>query len=138
MSALVLENSDEILYASHDAENCPLGPCPLHHRTEHHMRGWPQHYDSELQLVQRVCPHGTLHPDPDDRTVVDHECCHTGCCAAPEHGLHRVDHRTGILFCWCGESSDRTDMAHFAQYRKVPSLEAVTLAWHRSKQREEG
>jgi hypothetical protein len=30
------------------------------------MRDFPQHFNSALMLMERVCPHGYAHPDPDD------------------------------------------------------------------------
>lgn len=57
--------------------------CPAHDPTEHHMRGWPQWHGSLLRLTMRECPHGLLHPDPDDTRWYDggHEC--DGCCRPP-------------------------------------------------------
>jgi hypothetical protein len=40
-------------------------PCVIHHPGEHHMRGWELNWRDDLQLMERLCPHGLGHPDPD-------------------------------------------------------------------------
>lgn len=51
----------------HPAEQCRDFPCPMHSPSEHHMREWPMHGRSDLRLplIERLCPHNALHPDPD-------------------------------------------------------------------------
>ncbi len=44
------------------------------------MREWPQNYRSDLNMMERICPHGVGHPDPDDiYGVYDGHGC-DGCC----------------------------------------------------------
>ena len=70
----------------HSARHCDDNPtCPTHNPTEHHMRRWPQFHGSRSSLTLRECPHGRLHPDPDDvrwgnarQEHIDTEC--DGCC----------------------------------------------------------
>lgn len=87
-------NTGAVLNA-HRLEDCNA-PCPLHAPSDHHMRDWPQVYRyREVDLgfmvyidnrciMERTCPHGVGHPDPDDlkiRTGEDggiHGC--DGCC----------------------------------------------------------
>ena len=77
-----LENTETTIFA-HMA-NCCSGACPLHNRSNHHMRGWPQHWRSDRGIIERVCPHGIGHPDPDDYRFSNgfdtgsHGC--DGCC----------------------------------------------------------
>ena len=40
-------------------------PCVIHRPSEHHMRGWRLNWRDDLKLMERVCPHGLGHPDPD-------------------------------------------------------------------------
>lgn len=67
----------------HDAAECE-GPCPIHRPTDHHMRAYPQSYRSDRGIMERICPHGVGHPDPDDRRIRSgedtgvHGC--DGCC----------------------------------------------------------
>ena len=52
--------------SDHLTKHCDGGPCPLHDQTAHHMRSWPQLHGRVMNLTVRECPHGALHPDPDD------------------------------------------------------------------------
>lgn len=80
-----LENSSVSLLA-HPAGQCIGAVCPLHKRTEHSMRSFPQHWRGDRGLMERICPHGIGHPDPDDPKLItdDGEGIHgcDGCCAA--------------------------------------------------------
>ncbi len=54
-------------------------PCAIHWPSQHHMRSWPQHWRSDRGIIERLCDHGTGHPDPDDKSRDRlHGCC--GCC----------------------------------------------------------
>lgn len=79
-----LENSEEILYHPHSPSVCKGHPCTIHNRTKHHMRSWPQHWRSDRRIMERICPHGVGHPDPDERKDIDttHGC--DGCCQAED------------------------------------------------------
>jgi hypothetical protein len=75
--------------------------CVIHNPSRHHMREWPLLLRSTT-LLERVCPHGVGHPDPDSAAFLNwHDKtdswlshgCHFGddgrpCCAEPEetHG----------------------------------------------------
>ena len=48
----------------HDAEACAGQHCTLHNPSDHHMRDWPLTL-RETTLMERKCPHGIGHPDPD-------------------------------------------------------------------------
>ena len=65
----------------HSPRHCDGDPaCPRHDPTDHAMRRWPQWHGTDLTLTLRECPHGELHPDPDDRRWGSgkHDC--DGCC----------------------------------------------------------
>lgn len=59
----------------------------------HHMSEWPQNWRHDRALMERVCPHGVGHPDPDHVAYVRrahgslsegvdvHGC--DGCCRQP-------------------------------------------------------
>lgn len=75
-----LEHSQATLM-THGPELCEP-PCPLHHRTDHAMRAFPQHWRGDAGLMERICPCGIGHPDPDDRrarTQPAHGCCLRHC-----------------------------------------------------------
>ncbi len=50
----------------HPPENCQGHPCGVHNPSNHHMREWPQNWREDTQKMERQCPHGIGHPDPDD------------------------------------------------------------------------
>ena len=71
----------------HTKQDC-VGPfCCIHNPSQHHMREWPTHWRTDRYLMERVCPHGIGHPDPDHiahlpQVVQDSESVHgcDGCC----------------------------------------------------------
>ena len=87
-----LEHSTVILTRVHDADSC-FGPvCSLHNRSNHSMRAFPQSWRADRFLMERICPHGIGHPDPDDPKIsmfnhtpgkVNYELLHEcdNCCA---------------------------------------------------------
>ena len=40
-------------------------PCCIHDPSPHHMRDWPMLWRADTGVMERTCPHGTGHPDPD-------------------------------------------------------------------------
>jgi hypothetical protein len=78
-----LENTDIFLYC-HDELACRGTFCTLHNRSDHSMRGFPQHWRADRGLMERICIHGIGHPDPDDYklSLNDYEGIHgcDGCC----------------------------------------------------------
>lgn len=64
----------------HPPAACEGSMCCVHNPSEHHMREWPQHWRDDAQKMERTCPHGIGHPDPDDTSSdTTHGC--DGCCA---------------------------------------------------------
>lgn len=68
----------------HGRSTCAGGPCPIHNPSAHPMAGFPTLWRDDRRIMERVCPHGVGHPDPDDLAVRsgrdpgDHGC--DGCC----------------------------------------------------------
>jgi hypothetical protein len=68
----------------HDRDKCAGEFCCIHNPSDHHMRGWPQLWRDDRKMMERTCPHGRGHPDPDDRSVERrHGCCVPSCCLPP-------------------------------------------------------
>ena len=72
----------------HAEAQCRGQVCVIHNPTDHHMRRWPLIWRDDRQILERICVHGTGHPDPDHlpywaATGRDdnrwHGCC--DCCA---------------------------------------------------------
>lgn len=86
----------EKLVNVHKRHEC-VGPyCAIHRFSSHGMRNWRQHWRSDRQLMERICPeHGCGHPDPDHLSYIAatrgakaasiesiHGCCM--CCSYPK------------------------------------------------------
>jgi hypothetical protein len=80
---------DTILVNVHPESKCAGRPCVLHSPSDHHMREWPTLWRADTGIMERTCPHGIGHPDPDDlayhETLLGHYwlavhgcdgCCH--------------------------------------------------------------
>ncbi len=86
MDEVQLEHSS-LTVRCHPQSRCNGSACTLHNRTQHVMRGFRQLWRSDRGIMERTCPHGVGHPDPDDYRVISgdddgvHGCC--GCCYAP-------------------------------------------------------
>lgn len=80
---VLLEHSKTVLFNPHSEDACKGNPCTIHNRSDHHMRAWPQHWRQDRRIMERICPHGVGHPDPDERSDINtvHGCC--GCCVPP-------------------------------------------------------
>jgi hypothetical protein len=82
-----LEHADGLLTNTHMVGSCLGERCTIHNRSDHPMRAFPQQWRSDRMMMERVCPHGIGHPDPDDIKLVGrygpdeaiHGC--DGCCA---------------------------------------------------------
>ena len=64
-----LEHPEHIIYTHHRGD-CKGPVCSIHNRTDHHMRGFPQTWRADRGIMERVCPHGIGHPDPDDYRII--------------------------------------------------------------------
>lgn len=74
----------------HNDHDCRGPYCVIHNPSKHHMVDWPTHWRPDRYLMERICPHGVGHPDPDHiaftprgRRHLDeiHGC--DGCCQVP-------------------------------------------------------
>lgn len=72
-------NEHQVAVNVHSAYQCRGQGCPIHHPSDHHMVRWPMQWNQERRRMERFCPHGRFHPDPDDiNPTRDHDC--DGCC----------------------------------------------------------
>lgn len=84
MGEALTEHSGERLVGVHAPAACAGRACTIHRRSDHHMRPWPQHWRSDLSVMERICPHGIGHPDPDEyASYTDMHGC-DGCCCPPD------------------------------------------------------
>jgi hypothetical protein len=83
-----LENSDTVLYNLHDSSRCAGEYCTIHNMSDHSMRSFPQSWRWDSDIMERICPHGIGHPDPDNPwSNDDHRWIHgcDGCCYDERH-----------------------------------------------------
>lgn len=74
----------------HERRACAGTYCTIHHPSKHKMNSWPMLL-RETALIERTCPHGIGHPDPDSAAFFNrrlgalawgtHGC--DGCCVEP-------------------------------------------------------
>jgi len=78
----VLEHTGHVLVGVHKKGTCINERCTVHNKSGHSMRSFPQLWRTDRGVMERVCPHGVGHPDPDEvyRYIDDfvHGC--DGCC----------------------------------------------------------
>lgn len=56
----------QILGRVHSEEQCRGRACVIHNPSTHSMVGFPTHFRADKGQMERICPHGIGHPDPDD------------------------------------------------------------------------
>lgn len=76
-----------VLEGVHLATRCAGEFCVIHHPSDHHMRRWLLTWRDDKGVMERQCPHGVGHPDPDDvaflvRSYAEDRTLHgcDGCC----------------------------------------------------------
>lgn len=80
---------------AHKREVCAGSVCCIHNPSRHHMTSWRQIWRDDIDMMERNCPHGIGHPDPDhlayvltkpgpvgERASGVHGC--DGCCQPPQ------------------------------------------------------
>lgn len=51
---------------THSEESCKSQfSCAIHRPSEHNMSDFPQNFRPDTGVIERICPHGIGHPDPD-------------------------------------------------------------------------
>lgn len=76
---IALEHTTLFFRVMHAATDCAGEYCTIHNRSNHSMRGLPQRWRGDRGIMERVCPHGIGHPDPDEiSSDTTHGC--DGCC----------------------------------------------------------
>ena len=83
MNRVTLE-SGQVLGNVHDEDKCAGENCCIHNPSNHSMIEFPRYWREDRGLMERICPHGVGHPDPDavfEPWAKVHGCCPEGCCA---------------------------------------------------------
>jgi hypothetical protein len=62
----------QVLGSIHESTpECVSRGCPVHHPSNHCMRDFPTLWRGDRGLMERICPHGVGHPDPDHLAFVE-------------------------------------------------------------------
>jgi hypothetical protein len=95
---IYVDGTGQVIGMVHLKKHCRGRPCPIHNPSDHSMRGFRTHFRTDRYLMERICPHGVGHPDPDDlafqkkampdRASGVHGC--DGCCRPYEPVVHGV------------------------------------------------
>ena len=80
---VLLENTDNFIVCHLPNVCVDDKKCTMHATSDHSMRSFPQHFRWDKMLMERTCPHGVGHPDPDEINLdkngrASHGC--DGCC----------------------------------------------------------
>lgn len=78
-----ITGTGQLLTDVHYRSKCSGKPCCIHNPSNHHMVTWPTHWRGDRQMMERLCPHGVGHPDPDEINLDTIHGC-DGCCAQPK------------------------------------------------------
>lgn len=82
-----IQKKGVVLEDVHPASQCEGEWCVLHNPSDHKMKDWPLNWRGDRGIMERLCPHGVGHPDPDDLAHLErigrtgegvHGC--DGCC----------------------------------------------------------
>lgn len=74
--------------STHTAQQCKNTHCVVHNPSHHHMVSWPLNWRGDRGMMERLCPHGVGHPDPDH---LDFVASALGVHAAYDEGIHGCD-----------------------------------------------
>ncbi len=68
-----IDGTGQLVANIHKKMECAGRPCAIHRPSEHPMRLFPTHFRFDRYLMERICPHGIGHPDPDDLAFQERE-----------------------------------------------------------------
>jgi hypothetical protein len=80
---IFVTGTGQILSKTHSKDQCYSEDCVIHNPSIHHMLAWPTHFREDNGLMERICPHGIGHPDPDDPKSKGYVHGCDGCCNGP-------------------------------------------------------
>lgn len=74
-----VDDYSHVIVGVHNRNQCKNDYCTIHSPSLHSMLGFPQRWRQDRGFMERICPHGVGHPDPDD-IVMDRSHGCDGCC----------------------------------------------------------
>lgn len=94
----------DVVLHHHGPDECWGDWCCLHKPSKHNLSEAPLRWNDNQRLMERLCPHGLGHPDPDGLAaerrigrdpVAAHDC--DGCCDRPVDAREGFDRPPGHL-----------------------------------------
>jgi hypothetical protein len=76
-----VDDYNQLIVNVHQNGQCKNSHCTIHNSSEHPMIGFPQRWRQDFSYMERICPHGIGHPDPDDIVINRVHGC-DGCCSS--------------------------------------------------------
>ncbi len=61
-----IQRGTAVLTNVHPPEKCAGRHCVLHNPSDHPLKDAPLNWRGDTRVMERKCPHGIGHPDPDD------------------------------------------------------------------------
>ncbi len=65
-----VDGTGQTIVNVHSSVTCSGEPCVIHNPSKHSMSDFPTHWRSDRGIMERICPHGVGHPDPDDMAYI--------------------------------------------------------------------
>jgi hypothetical protein len=75
-----IDDYNQVIINVHKPNQCRNEYCTVHNPSGHSMLSFPQMWRQDRGFMERVCPHGIGHPDPDDLMLDRTHAC-DGCCS---------------------------------------------------------
>lgn len=74
-----VDDYNQLIVNVHRPNQCRNDYCTIHNPSPHSMVEFPQRWRQDRKFMERMCPHGIGHPDPDDIVLNTIHGC-DGCC----------------------------------------------------------
>jgi hypothetical protein len=74
-----MDDFNHVIVQVHKRGLCVNENCTIHNPSGHSMLHFPQLWRADRKFMERVCPHGIGHPDPDEINKPEAHGC-DGCC----------------------------------------------------------
>lgn len=76
-----IDDYNQLMVNVHLPNQCRYTHCTIHNPSQHRMIDYPQRWRQDLGIMERMCPHGVGHPDPDEGIQENIHFC-DGCCGS--------------------------------------------------------
>lgn len=109
ISGIYYDGTGQKIENVHDSDSCLGDFCVIHNPSNHAMKDFPTHWRDDRKIMERMCPHGIGHPDPDQLDFIErtrgaeaariesvHGC--DGCCATEQMAETNLEEVSKLRF----------------------------------------